>query len=107
MSAASPYDTVGFFYYQMSQLQTVRSGRYKLYLPLSQKSSELSVRGPCGVYAELYDLYGDVGETENITASQSEIVARLTMMAESARAELGDTDLEGSGQRLAGWCDDP
>jgi len=78
-----------------------------LYLPLSEKIIGIERERTVRCVAELYDLYGDVGETENIAASQPEIVARLTMMAESARAELGDTDLEGSGQRLAGWCDDP
>ena len=36
-NAESPYDERGFFYYYREQLQAVRSGPWKLYLPLEKK----------------------------------------------------------------------
>ena len=36
-SAKSPHDETGFYYYRMDQLQAVRSGPWKLYLPLENR----------------------------------------------------------------------
>jgi hypothetical protein len=39
----------------------------------------------------LYDLQNDVGETTNVIDGHPDIVARLELHAEKARAALGDT----------------
>jgi len=107
--ARSPYDELGFFYYYLQQLQAVRCGPWKLYLPLEEKLSNL--RGVFGQgessEAELYDVRNDLGETQEVSADHPEVVGRLLALAEEARADLGDGDREGANQRAAGWVSEP
>ena len=107
--AGSPYDDTGFFYYYMQQLQAVRSGPWKLYLPLERKLASLDgVFGGCaGAVTELYDVRHDPGETREQSAEHPAVVARLSALAEKAREDLGDWDREGAHQRAAGWVDEP
>lgn len=108
-TAVSRYDETGFFYYYREQLQAVRSGPWKLYLPLQQKLTHLggdyAKAKPAGM--ELYDLRCDIGETRELSAAHPEVVQRLLALAENARADLGDRDREGAGQRPAGWVTHP
>ena len=107
--AVSPYDDQGFFYYHMHQLQAVRSGCWKLYLPLEHKVSFLAgdpLRAPSSTL-ELYDVRNDLGETREVSKQHPEVVKRLLSLAEKARADLGDWQREGAGQRPAGWVDNP
>jgi hypothetical protein len=55
----------------------------------------------------LYDVRHDVGEEHEVSAQHPEIVAKLTALAEKARADLGDVDRPGSGQREAGFIEKP
>lgn len=107
--AASPYDEPGFFYYYREQLQAVRSGPWKFYLPLERKMRRLDGRleGAAPAETELYDLRGDIGETCEVSAQHPDVVARLTALAERARADLGDVGRDGANQRPAGRVDDP
>ena len=43
----------------------------------------------------------------DVSKAHPEVVARLTALAEEARATLGDIDRAGSEQREAGWVDEP
>jgi len=106
VGAQSRCDEVGFFYYMMGQLQAVRAGPWKLYLPLEEKILNLqrqSVKSP----AMLYDVRNDPGEKKECSAGQPGIVARLTALAEKARTDLGDQGREGKNQRPAGHVDKP
>lgn len=103
---ASPYDETGFFYYQIDQLQAVRSGPWKLYLPLEAKRRSLRAKSESAP-AELFNVRDDIQETKEVSADHPEIVERLMALAEKARADLGDEDKEGSGQRPAGWVENP
>jgi arylsulfatase A len=104
--ARSHWDDDGFFYYKMDQLQAVRAGPWKLYLPLEKKYRNLRRdEGPSKL--ELYDVRHDVGETSEVSAQHADVVQRLLSLAENARAELGDMDRPGRGQRAAGFVDDP
>jgi arylsulfatase A len=109
LDARSSYDDRGFFYYYMHQLQAVRSGPWKLYLPLKEKLNNL--RGQFGncppAELELYDVRNDLSETQEVSARHPDVVERLLALADTARADLGDSDCEGSGQRPAGWVDAP
>jgi hypothetical protein len=40
-------------------------------------------------------------------AGHPEVVQRLSSLAEALRAEVGDVDRPGKGQRPAGWVEDP
>jgi arylsulfatase A len=108
-AAKSPYDDRGFFYYQVTQLQAVRAGPWKLYLPLTKKNGPGARKAgkPQTQALALYDVVNDVGEDHDRAAEQPEVVRRLTALAETARKELGDEEQAGTGQREAGWVSEP
>lgn len=93
-----------FYYYQKGQLQAVRSGRWKLHLPLQNKIRNWG-DGLGPQEAQLYDLAADIDESENLVAKLPDVVNEILQLAEQARAELGDLDRRGSGQRPAGWVE--
>ncbi len=97
-STKSPWDDDGFFYYRMDQLQAVRAGSWKLYLPLTESFSSLQRKAAPRKLA-LYDVRHDVGEEHETSAQHPDVVARLTVLAEKARADIGDVGRPGSGQR--------
>lgn len=99
--AKSPWEV--FAYYELDQLQAVRSGPWKLFLPLDDfakhphfKKNDRE-REPL-----LFNVVEDVDTSDNVAAAHPEIVARLTALAESVRADLGDSGKAGSGQRPVG-----
>jgi arylsulfatase A-like enzyme len=98
----SPYEA--FFYYQRSQLQAVRSGRWKYYLPLTAK---LAGRSDMPTRPALFDVAADPGETRNVLADHADVVAALAEHAERARRELGDLGKPGSEIRPAGRVEHP
>ena len=102
--ARSPHEA--FYYYYTDQLQAVRSGRWKLHLPLEAKRTGLA-GGIAAAQAELYDLDADIGETNNVVARHADVVQRLTALADAAREDLGDGPAPGKHQRPAGRVADP
>ncbi|HEY5312550.1 MAG TPA: sulfatase [Pirellulales bacterium] len=104
--ARSPWDETGFGYYRMDQLQAIRAGRWKLYLPLERKLGSRQGK-TVDARARLYDVVGDVAETHEASAEHPEIVRRLTAMADRLRKEVGDLGSPGTGQRAAGRVDHP
>jgi arylsulfatase A-like enzyme len=104
--AKSPHNEAGFFYYHLDQLQAVRRGPWKLYLPLAKKYVSLG-RKTAEASLELYDVRNDVGETREVSAAHPQVVARLFALANAARRELGDEDSAGAGQRPAGLVENP
>ena len=102
----SPWDEKGFCFYFGEQLQAVRSGPWKLYLPLEEKI--LNLRGERGKFAgALYDVRNDVREEREAMAANPEVGRRLTELAARTRRVIGDTGLAGSGQRPAGHEPNP
>jgi arylsulfatase A-like enzyme len=104
--ARSPWDDEGFGYYRMEQLQAVRAGPWKLYLPLAAKFVSLA-RKTAPEQAELFDVVHDAGETREVSAEHPDVVKRLLACADRIRAELGDMDQPGRGQRPAGRVEHP
>lgn len=100
----SPHEA--FFYYYGPQLQAVRAGRWKLFLPLEKRIVTLTGGTAPGPMA-LYDLAADIGETMDVAAKHPDVVRQLTALAEKARVELGDVDRPGKGQRQAGRVENP
>jgi arylsulfatase A-like enzyme len=100
-SATAPHEAI--FYYFSDQLQAVRSGPWKLYLPLARKRAGGVKR--IDFSAELYNLNDDIAELRNVASAHPDIVERLTRLGEQARAELGDEGVAGSKQRAAGWSE--
>jgi arylsulfatase A-like enzyme len=102
--ASSPHEA--FFYYFNGDLHAVRDARWKLYLPTPAAASNR--RAPAILPpGELYDLRDDPAEQTNRATERTEVVARLNALAERCRADLGDGDRGGAGQRPAGWVDEP
>lgn len=104
--APSAYDETGFFYYFMGQLQAVRWRQWKLYLPLPARLTDLGRTAEPRAMA-LYDVHNDLGELHEVADKHPDVVQHMLDLAEAARADLGDQDRPGAGQRPAGWVDDP
>ena len=102
--AASPYEA--FYYYYITQLQAIRSGKWKLYLPLENKWINFSGDTKASP-AQLYDLKVDISETTNLAQKHPDMVKHLLALAEKAREDLGDLGRPGANQRPAGFIADP
>jgi len=72
--ARSPHRKVGYFYYKNSRVEAVRRGKWKL---------RLASKEP-----ELYDLDADISESNDIAASNQDVVKELTRLAARYDAEL-------------------
>ena len=95
-----------FYYYQMDQLQAVRSGDWKLFVQMENKKRNWGK--PEGRQSmKLFNLSNDIHEDKNLALENPVIVERLLEYAEKARADLGDVGVIGEGQRDAGWVDEP
>lgn len=101
--ARTPYRV--FYYYDADQLQAVRSGRWKLYLPLTTFRRHPHFRRGKPAKALLFDVVADPGERRNLADRQTDVVSRLMKMAEEARAALGDRGRPGREQRKRGRVD--
>ena len=104
--AKSPWDTEGFFFYQMDQLQAVRAGPWKVYLELPNKYTSLARKEAPSELA-LFDVRNDVSEAHEVSAQHPAVVKELLAFAERARRELGDGPNPGTGQRSAGKFENP
>jgi len=102
--AKSPHEA--FYYYYKEQLQAVRSGRWKLHLPLSPKFSGWRGR-PDNTPAFLYDVKNDPGEIHDLAKKHPDVVKRLTRLAQKARKDLGDLNHPGQNQRPSGIVENP
>ena len=103
-AAESPHKA--FYYYQMDQLQAVRSGDWKLFVAMDSKKCNWGK--PEGeTEQKLFNLAKDIHEDHNVAAANPEVVKRLEGFAEEARADLGNVERPGKGQRQAGWVEKP
>jgi arylsulfatase A-like enzyme len=102
--ATSPHEA--FYYYQMDQLQAVRSGKWKLHLPLKPKKRNWGKPEP-EAPLQLYDLDADIAEQNDVATEHPEVVERLVALAEKARDDLGDTGRPGRNQRPAAFVREP
>jgi len=103
--AKSPHEA--FYYYFMSQLQAVRSGQWKLHLALAPQINGFGGKPEGPREAALYNLHDDIAESRNVIAEHPDVVKKLMEFAEKARAEIGDYQKKGTGQRPAGWVENP
>ena len=102
--AKTPYDV--FYYYYVNQLQAVRSGSWKLYLPSERRMTSFGSRS-APAKGELYDLAADPREARNQFADRPDVVERLTALAEKAREDLGELDRRGANVRPVGVVEHP
>ena len=91
-----------FYYYQMDQLQAVRSGDWKLFVQMNSKKRNWG-KSEGRQSIKLFNLALDIHEDENLALENPEIVERLLKYVKKARLDLGDVGMKGQGQREAGW----
>jgi arylsulfatase A len=103
--AKTPYDA--FYYYAQDQLQAIRSGPWKLFLPLETYSRHPHFRKGQQPEPLLFHVVDDVGSTNNVARQHPEQVRRLTALAEIAKADLGDLGRPGANQRPPGKVQHP
>ena len=97
-----------FFYYQHTQLQAVRSGRWKLVLPRSAATSvvpnwtrmiapgdRIEIKQPA-----LFDLVADIAEKTDVAEAHPEVMAELMKKVEWARGDIGDSNQIGKNARF-------
>lgn len=104
--AETPYPYLAYYY--LDQLQAIRSGPWKLFLPLESFPRHPHYRkndqsnGPL-----LFNVVEDIGCERDVASDHPEVVERLTAMAEEMRADLGDEGEPGPGMRGPGFVDSP
>ncbi len=104
--AKSPWEV--FAYYDLDQLQAVRSGPWKLFLPLEQFSQHPRYKRGAGLQGPLlFNVVEDTDTSENVAEQYPEIVARLGELAEAVKADLGDQGKPGAGMRPPGKVENP
>lgn len=104
-AASTPYEI--FYYYDQDQLQAVRRGPWKLFLPLDEFSShphfnEKGENGPI-----LFNVEEDISSNHNVAKENPEIVKELMVWSERAKEDLGDLGHPGKNQRLPGKVENP
>ncbi len=95
-------------YYNQDQLQAVRHGPWKLFVPLEAPHlRHPHFDGNVDTKPLLFNVVEDPGCRTNLAEGRPETVAQLMEIAEAARAELGDRGAPGSGQRAPGYVENP
>lgn len=112
----SPHEAY-FFYYHTNELHAVRSGDWKLYFPHRYRTLSGRPGGTGGLPADyeyvdlselsLYNLSTDPSEQTNVAVQNPKVVTRLSILADSMRAELGDAllGIEGRENRAPAQVD--
>jgi arylsulfatase A len=95
LGAASPYEA--FYYYFGNQLQAVRCGPWKLYLPRNRTAEWLTKQG-----TRLYNLVEDPQEKTDLATQQPDVVGELLAHLKAAQQDLGEMQIVGSGVRKLG-----
>ena len=103
--AKTPYDV--FYYYAMDQLQAVRKGPWKLFVPLKEFSRHPHFKKGEGSKPLLFNVETDISSEHNVADQHPKIVKELMDLAEQGRADLGDANRPGANQRPAGKTENP
>jgi len=109
--ATSPHEA--YYFYWGPRLEAVRAGQWKLHFPHDYRTLNGRPGGKDGIPVKyetgkigqaLFDLATDPGEQKDVAAEHPDVVARLTKLADTMRAELGDSakKQKGAGVREPG-----
>lgn len=99
----SPYEA--FYYYHRDQLQAIRSGPWKLFLPFDPATGHPHLKRNDPPQPLLFHLYDDVACEHNVADQNPAVVRRLMELAAEARRDLGDSNRRGDGMRPIGTID--
>jgi len=91
----------------MEQLQAVRKGPWKLFVPLKEFSRHPHFKKGAGSQPLLFNVVTDISSEHNVADQHPEIVKELMALAEKGRADLGDTKRRGANQRQPGKIENP
>lgn len=103
--ARSPYEV--FYYYDGDQLQAVRKGPWKLFVPLTRFQNHPHFTDGNGLKPLLFNVQEDIGSLHNLAVANPQMVRELMVWAEKGRKDLGDLNRKGAGQRPPGKVDSP
>lgn len=107
--AENPHDA--YFLYYGTQLQAVRTERWKFHLPHAYRHYVMDQVGQDGrpgkttrqkIGYALFDMDNDVNETTDVKDEHPEVVEQMKERAEQMRADLGDHGKPGPGIRPPG-----
>lgn len=101
--AKTPHEV--YYYYHQDQLQAVRSGPWKLFLPIDYVPGHPHFRKGDAPRTLLFNVVKDVSSKHDVSPQHSDVVFRLMKLAEAAREDLGDKGKPGAGQRKPGKID--
>jgi arylsulfatase A len=104
-NARTPYEV--FYYYQVEQLQAVRSGRWKLFLPIDNPVNHPHFKKDEATSPLLFDVVNDISSSVNVAEQHPDIVKSLMQLAENAREDLGDQGIKGKNIRPRGHVANP
>ncbi len=97
-----------YYYYYLDELQAVRSGPWKLFLPMAKPARHPHFKaGDDQAGPLLFNVVEDIGCDHDVAADHPTVVKKLTALAEVMRADLGDKGKPGPGIRPPGKVDNP
>ena len=103
--AKTPHDV--FYYYYMDQLQAIRAGQWKLFLPLKEFVVHPYFKPGEDNQPLLFNVVNDISSSHNLAAERPEIVKRLSKLAAIAKNDLGNSGQPGANQRNPGKMENP
>ena len=101
--SSSPYEA--FAYYYVDQLQAVRAGDWKLYLPLQRKRTGFG-RHSTRFEGELFNLIEDPLQEDDLFDQRPDVVKQLLSYADSFRKDLGELGVVGQNVRPVGFVEE-
>jgi len=105
-NAKTPHEA--YYYYYLDQLQAVRSGPWKLFMPLDAPIRHPHFKpGAKNTPPLLFNVVEDISCETNLADEHPEIAARLSKLADVMRADLGDKGNPGPGIRPIGHVKNP
>lgn len=104
-AAKSPYEA--FYYYDKDQLQAVRKGPWKLFVPLDTFRTHPHFTKGESSDPLLFNVVEDISSQHNAAEVNPKIVKELIYWAEKARRNLGDFNQSGTHQRVPGKVNHP
>jgi len=94
-----------YYYYHQDQLQAVRSGPWKMFLPIEVAAGHPHFRKGKPSETLLFNVVDDISCEQNVADAHPQVIAQLTQIANLARKDLGDKGQAGTGQRKPGKID--